>query len=326
MTINDITLAICSYNSERYIVDTLRCIVAQSYQAFDLLIVDDCSTDNSLNLATKYLESTTQEFLIVKFEKNGGIAAARAFVEQSVATKYILFVDADDCPKPNLVERLYSTISADRDLIAVGCYNEFIDSSGRRIGGGISLGATTKTQFYDMAKGEKLIFMQPTAIIDREAVLRVGGRNTTGFPDGKPRYQDLCEDLDLWCRMSDLYVECKAIIVLPEVLLQYRKHDQNISASSLGMLLRMRHIKRNLKLRRSGRSEISFIEFMVTITPSERKRIEQEAINGTRLRNGVMLISKGYIIKGGCLVIRSIIDCPHYFLQKLMANTMIFKR
>lgn len=322
---NDITLAICSYNSEQYIVETLQCIVAQTYQAFDLLIVNDCSTDSSIQIAEKYLKSKSREFQVVNFPENRGLAAARAFVEQSVETKYILFVDADDCPKPNLVERLYSTISNDSNLIAVGCYNEFIDSNSQKIKGGIFLGATTKEEFYTKAKGEKLIFMQPTAIIDREAVLRVGGRNITGFPEGKPRYQDLCEDLDLWTRMSDLYVEGKAIVVVPEVLLHYRKHSQSMSASNINMSLRMKHIKRNLKLRRAGKPELSFIDFMATITPKELAQIKRDTENGDRLRNGVMLISKGNIFKGGYLVMRSIIGNPKYFWQKLKANSRIFR-
>ena len=80
---------------------------------------------------------------------------------------------------------------------------------------------------------EKLIFMASTSIYNREIALLVGGHSIKGFPEGKPRYQDLCEDLDLWTRMSDLYKEKKAIIVLPEVLYQYRKGD-GMSMSSLG--------------------------------------------------------------------------------------------
>lgn len=322
---HDLTLAICSYNSEQYIIETLQCIVNQTHQAFDLLIVNDCSTDDSIAKASDYLTSVGREFSVANFTENRGLAAGRAYVERSVETKYILFVDADDCPKPNLVERLYSTITADADLIAVGCYNNFIDGEGQKIKGGIFLGARTKEEFFIKAKGEKLIFMQPTAIIDREAVLRVGGRNITGFPEGKPRYQDLCEDLDLWTRMSDLYVEGKAIVVVPEVLLHYRKHSQSMSASNINMSLRMKHIKRNLKLRRAGKPELSFIDFMATITPEELAKIKRDTENGDRLRNGVMLISKGNIIKGGYLVVRSIIGNPKYFWQKIKANSRVFR-
>lgn len=322
---NEITLAICAYNAEHYIVETLECILNQTFREFDLLIVNDCSTDLTSKVAKEYLDSQSCDYKIADFNLNKGLAAGRAYVEQSVNTKYLLFVDADDCPVPTMVEKLYKTIKGDPDLVAVGCYNEFIDSNSKKIKGGIFLGAKTKEEFFTKAKGEKLIFMQPTAIIDLETVLRVGGRNTTGFPEGNPRYQDLCEDLDLWSRMSDLYVEGKAIVVVPEVLLHYRKHSQSMSASNINMSLRMKHVKRNLKLRRAGKPELSFIDFMATITPKELAQIKRDTENGDRLRNGVMLISKGNIFKGGYLVIRSIICNPKYFWQKLKANSRIFR-
>lgn len=204
---NQVTLAICAYNAERYIAETLRHIITQSFQQFDLWIVNDCSTDRTIEVATQVLDENGREYKVVNFSENRGLAAGRAYVEQNAATKYILFIDADDLPQPTLVERLYNKISSDSDLMAVGCYQKFIDERGKKIGGGLFLGATTKEEFYKRSKCEKLIFMQPTAIFNREIALRVGGRNTTGFPDGKPRYADLCEDLDLWCRMSDLYSE-----------------------------------------------------------------------------------------------------------------------
>lgn len=125
-------------------------------------------------------------------------------MEEHVSTKYLLFIDADDCPYPALIEKLYNKISSDDDLMAVGCHLEYINNNGNKMNGGIFLGETSKEGFYEKAAKEKLIFMQPTAIYDRLLALQVGGHNITGFPNGKPRYQDLCEDLDLWTRMSDL--------------------------------------------------------------------------------------------------------------------------
>ena len=267
MEMKDLTLAICMYNAERYIEETLQCILAQTIQDFYLLIVNDCSTDGSVKIVTRFFETNPRQYELVSFEQNGGLSAGRRYVEEHAQTKYILFVDADDCPYPSLVEKLYNKITSDHDLMAVGCHLEYMDSAGKKIRGGIFLGETTKGEFYEKASKEKLIFMQPTAIYDREVALRVGGHNIDGFPEGKPRYQDLCEDLDLWTRMSDLYMEGKAIVVVPEVLCRYRKHESAMSVNSMGMLLRMRHIKMNLKRRRRGEAELSFIEFRNQLSP-----------------------------------------------------------
>lgn len=270
----EITLAICMYNAEKYIEETLACIMAQTMQDFHLLIVNDCSTDGSVECVKRFFKQNPRQYELVSLPENRGLCAGRRFVEEHATTKYLLFVDADDWPLPYFVEKLYKKIISDDKLIAVGCYLQYIDLYGRRIKGGIFLGETTKDSFFQKARNGKLIFMSSTSLYDREIALSVGGHNINGFPKGKPRYQDLCEDLDLWTRMSDLYTEGKAIVVIPEVLYYYRKGD-GISLSSLGMLLRMRHIKMNLKRRRKGLDEWSFIDFRAQLSTEEMRRLEK---------------------------------------------------
>ena len=233
-----------------------------------------------------------------------------------------MFVDADDILYPQAVETLYNKISSDKDLIAVGCHLEYMDSNGKKINGGIFLGEVTKEGFYRKAEKEKLIFMQPTAIYDRETALRVGGHNTTGFPAGKPRYQDLCEDLDLWTRMSDLYREGKAIIVVPEILCRYRKHENAMSGNSIGMILRMRHIKKNLKLRRRGYKELSFIEFKESLTPAELNKLEGEAKAADELKQSYYALKKGKIFTFLSKLTISIYSNPSYFINKIKHNIL----
>lgn len=316
----DLTLAICVYNAEKYIKETLESVMAQTMQDFHLLIVNDCSTDNSVAIIEQFFKENPRQYELVNIPVNGGLSAGRRYVEEHATTKYIMFVDADDCPYPTLVEKLYNKITSDKDLIAVGCHLEYMDSKGGKMKGGIYLGETTKKGFYEKAAKEKLIFMQPTAVYDREAALSVGGHNITGFPSGKPRYQDLCEDLDLWTRMSDLYKEDKAIVVVPEVLCRYRKHENAMSANSTGMILRMRHIKRNLKLRRRGEKELTFVEFRDSLSPKELKKLEKEAKAADSLRNGVFYLKHKKVFKGAWEITKSIYYRPGYIFDKLKHN------
>lgn len=316
----DLTLAICMYNAEKYIKETLASVAAQTVQDFHLLIVNDCSTDGSVAAVEEFFALHPRQHEIVNLPVNGGLSAGRRYVEMHATTKYIMFVDADDCPYPRLVEKLYGRISSDSDLMAVGCHLEYMDSNGGNIKGGIYLGETTKEGFYEKAAKEKLIFMQPTAIYDREAALSVGGHNITGFPEGKPRYQDLCEDLDLWTRMSDLYKEGKAIIVVPEVLCRYRKHESAMSANSIGMIMRMRHIKKNLKLRRRGEKELTFIEFRDSLAPVELKKLKDDAKAADSLRKGVFYLKRKNIFKGAWELLKSMYYRPGYIFDKFKHN------
>lgn len=322
---NDLTLAICMYNAEKYIEETLQCIIAQTMQDFHLLIVNDCSTDKSVKLVEEFFKKQPRQYELVNLQKNEGLCAGRRYVEEYTDTRYLLFVDADDCPYPTLVEKLYKKITSDSDLMAVGCHLEYINSRGDKINGGIFLGETTKEGFLEKAAKGKLIFMQPTAIYDRLVALRVGGHNVTGFPDGKPRYQDLCEDLDLWTHMSDLYREGKAIVVVPEILCRYRKHEQALSANSLGMILRMRHIKANLKRRRRGELELSFIEFRNRMSKEELKKLEKEAKSADSLRNAYYCLKKGRLISFVKYVFVSIACNPGYIVDKVKHNLLRMK-
>ena len=318
----DLTLAICVYNAEKYIKETLERVMAQTMQDFHLLIVNDCSSDSSVAVIEKFFTENPRQYELVNLPVNGGLSAGRRYVEENATTKYIMFVDADDCPYPTLIEKLYNKISADSDLIAVGCHLEYMDSKGRKINGGIYLGEITKEGFYQKAAKEKLIFMQPTAIYDREVALSVGGHNITGFPSGKPRYQDLCEDLDLWTRMSDLYKDGKAIIVVPEVLCRYRKHESAMSANSIGMILRMRHIKKNLKLRRKGEKELTFIEFRDSLSPQEINKLEKDAKAADALRQSYYALKKGHLFTFIGRLTSSIYNNPSYFIDKIKHNIL----
>ena len=316
----NLTLAICVYNAEKYIKETLESVMAQTMQDFHLLIVNDCSTDGSVAIIEKFFADYPRQYELVNLPVNGGLSAGRRYVEEYATTQYIMFVDADDCPYPTLVEKLYNKISSDNDLIAVGCHLEYMDSKGGKIKGGIYLGETTKEGFYEKAAKEKLIFMQPTAVYDRKIALSVGGHNITGFPCGKPRYQDLCEDLDLWTRMSDLYKEGKAIVVVPEVLCRYRKHESAMSSDSTSMVLRMRHIKKNLKLRRRGEKELTFIEFYESLSAKEIKRLKKDALAADALRNGVFYLKRKNIFKAAWEITKSIYYRPGYIFDKLKHN------
>lgn len=312
------------YNAEQYIVETLECLRAQTMQNFYLLIVNDFSTDRSVVLVENFFEENPRQYELVNFSVNQGLCAGRRYVEENTKTKYLMFLDADDKFYPTLIEKVYNKIISDRDLMVVGYYMEYISLSGNKIGGGVFLGDKTKESFYERAQRGKLMFLPSTSIYDRELALKVGGHNMDGFPEGNPRYRDYCEDLDLWTRMSDLYLEKKAIVVLPEVLYQYRKGD-GLSVNSFNMMLRIQHIKNNVKRRRSGESDLTFIEFYDSLSEQELKKLKHDAIAADSLRNAVFYLHRGNVIMFAWLVLKSIWYKPAYLGDKIRYN-LIKKR
>ena len=161
--------------------------------------------------------------------------------------------------------------------------------------------------------------MQPTAIYDREVALSVGGYVIDGYPEGKPRYQDYCEDLDLWTRMSDLYVEGKAIVVVPQVLCRYRKGG-GLSSSSFNMSLKMRYTKTNVRRRRRGERDLSFVEFYDSLSAEELKQLKRDAVAADSLRNAVFYLYRWNVVMFVWLMLKSIWNKPLYIWDKVRHN------
>ena len=315
----DLTLAICVYNAEKYIKETLESVVAQTMQNFHLLIVNDYSTDGSLAVIEKFFDEHPRQHEIITLEKNGGIANARNFAIAHATTKYFLFIDSDDLLEPTLVEKEHTAISCDSDLIGVSCWNDFIDAKGRRVHGGTFLGEKTKETFIEKASKRKLIFLPIHTMFDREYAIKVGSICIKGFPEGKPRYQDFCEELDMWTRMSDYHTEGKAIITLPEVLYHYRKTD-GLSSNHFNMILKMRYTKLNLLRRRNGEKELTFIEFYESLSEKEIKKLKKDAKAADALRNGVFYLKRRNIFKAAWEISKSICYRPGYIFDKLKHN------
>ena len=256
----EITLAICMYNAEKYIEDTLACIKAQTMQDFHLLLVDDCSTDRTVEYVERFFQQKQRQYELVKLTQNQGIAYGRNFALHHAQTKYLIFVDSDDQPLPLLLEKEYNALLSDKNLIAVSSWSQFIDAKNKKMRGGLFIGDTTKAQFLKRAQAAKRVYLPIQTMFDRAAAIRVGGFSLDGYPDGKPRYRDFCEDLELWTRLSDLYAEGKYIIVLPEVLYLYRK-SEGLSSSHFNMIIKMEYVKVNLRRRRKGMKELTFIDY-----------------------------------------------------------------
>jgi glycosyltransferase involved in cell wall biosynthesis len=293
--------------------------MAQTVQDFRLMIVNDCSTDGSVVLVERFFRENPRQYEMVNFDVNQGLCAGRRYVEENATTKYLMFLDADDKFYPTLIEKVYSKIISDEDLMVVGYYMEYINLRGKKIKGGVFLGDKTKDGFYERAQKGKLMFLASTSMYDRELALKVGGHNMDGFPDGKPRYRDYCEDLDLWTRMSDLYVEGKAIVVVPEVLYQYRKGD-GMSVNSFNMVIRMRHIKTNVRRRRRGEGDLTFVEFLEGLSAEELKGLRRDAAAADALRNAVFYLHRGNVVMGAWLALKSVWYRPGYWWEKVKHN------
>ena len=105
---NNISIVIPVYNVEKYLSRCLNSILSQSMKDIEIILVNDGSTDSSLEICKKYQK---RDFRIVIIDKiNGGVSIARNAGIDAATGKYIGFVDADDWVEPFMYENMYKTI------------------------------------------------------------------------------------------------------------------------------------------------------------------------------------------------------------------------
>lgn len=317
-----ITIAMCIYNAEKYLQEALDSLTRQSYKNLKYLFIDDGSTDKSLNIIKDFCKTNTSCKLI-KNEKNLGTAAARNEALRNVETELLMFFDSDDIAKPELVETLYDRLKRTENCIAVSCYAKYISETGTELRGGVFMGTDSPDEFLDRAKSGKLTFMVPVTLFYKSYALKAGEYRTKGFPNGDIRYQDLSEDLDLWSRMSDFAFDGKIMIVEKQVLYYYRKRSDSLSApkeKQYAMTLKMKYIKENIRLRRGGEEEITFIDFMKSLSKKKKKQIKRGFYAEYYYRKAAFgFVEKKYLMIIPWLMI-SLFLKPSYLLQKANAN------
>lgn len=92
-----------NYNCESFISQTIESVLKQTYSQWELIIVDDCSTDNSYKIAIDYA-SYDKRIKVIKNEKNFGAAISRNKALDIAKGEYIAFLDSDDLWEPNKLE------------------------------------------------------------------------------------------------------------------------------------------------------------------------------------------------------------------------------
>ena len=102
------SLMIPVYNAGTHLEACLSAVTAQTFGDFELLLVDDGSTDGSGAICDRYAEQDRR--IRVWHTKNRGVFAARAFAEQHTRGDYLLFLDADDLAEPKLLSELHDAI------------------------------------------------------------------------------------------------------------------------------------------------------------------------------------------------------------------------
>jgi glycosyltransferase involved in cell wall biosynthesis len=117
------------YNAANYITDAIKSVLGQTFRDFELVIVNDGSTDNTVELITQF----DDERIVLIRQERQGVAAALNHGLKHARADYIARFDADDICLPDRLEKQYHFMMSNRDYIIVGSAADYIDDSGNYI-------------------------------------------------------------------------------------------------------------------------------------------------------------------------------------------------
>lgn len=123
-----ISVIVPIYNTEKYLVECVESLRKQTYSNIEIILVDDGSTDASIEICDEFAEKDSR--VRVFHKKNEGVAVARNFGIQQSNGQYVVIVDSDDIAVDRMIEVLYTQIKENDADIAVGNYYIYDESDG----------------------------------------------------------------------------------------------------------------------------------------------------------------------------------------------------
>ena len=132
-----VSVIIPMFNAEKYVAECLDSLLNQTFQNFEVIVVDDCSTDNSVAIVKSYVEKFAGCLKIYHMEKNSGSAPAPRNKGSIISRgEYVFFMDVDDLITPTALEELYTlaknfdadVVYCERYFMSEGFGQEFIDN------------------------------------------------------------------------------------------------------------------------------------------------------------------------------------------------------
>lgn len=231
-----------SHNSSLFISKTIESVLIQSYSDWEMIIVDDCSTDHSAEIIQSFVDQG-HRIKLIQLTKNSGAAVARNAGIEAAQGRYIAFLDSDDEWLPHKLEKQIAFMQANNYSFTFAAYDK-VDEAGKIFG---HVGAPNKVTYFDLLKSSSIGCL--TAMYDTEYFGKIY------MPLIRKR-----QDLALWLQ---LLKKTKYAYGLNESLGRYQVRHNSISADKRSAALYQWRVYRDVERLGLVQSCYYFIHYAV---------------------------------------------------------------
>lgn len=228
-----VSVIIPSYNHAKYIGDCVTSVLNQTYENLEVFVMDDCSTDNSVDVLKKIKDKRLKIFYS---KTNNGTVRTINELTKKCTGDYIAIIGSDDIWKKDKIEKQVDYLEKNNDVGAVFCLADIIDEHGKKYvpDGGFNVDIF-KSENVSSSKRMRLFFEIGNHLCHSSSLIRKSVVDKIGFYD--LTYRQL-HDFEYWVRLVNEF----NIYVLDDKLLQYRRFKKgktNLSNNSSKVLVRV---------------------------------------------------------------------------------------
>jgi len=186
-----VTVFTPNYNKSKFLQETIESVLRQTYENFEYIIIDDCSTDNSWDIINNYA-SKDERIKTFRNDKNMKIVKTRneGFHLSSSKAKYYAILDSDDVSTPNRIEEQVKFLEENPQYGLIGSNTIIIDEESKEIG-------YRKYASSDLEIRKVITRLNPIA--QSSVLIRKKAIQEVGLYDEK---WNVCQDYDYWLRIG----------------------------------------------------------------------------------------------------------------------------
>lgn len=225
-----VTIIVVTYNSSKYVVQTLESVFRQSYKDIELIVSDDCSQDDTFNICRSWVEDHQSRFhkaIVVQTSHNSGICQNYNFSLGFAQGEYIKYIAGDDILEDSCIEQFVNNILPDTYLYTCTLAH-LHDETGHK--------EYFRTRIPNKSASKQARFMLrylygingPSIFVNREKLIEL---------DGFDEQFSLVEDLPIALKFT---IHGYRIGIVPEALVQWRIYGNSISHSNHAFAVALR--------------------------------------------------------------------------------------